>query len=138
MAFCVLQEQSGCWGRSVQPNMEHSARLVETLHRWKAGDWTAFLQVIVFQNLELFWKSSFLLFLQACRVLDGFWRPDLRDQVELPKTGEVALRGVGKHLAILMHPGTAPSNVAGLAASVGFGSCFGVGRWGRIWKDRIG
>ncbi|CAL1160773.1 unnamed protein product [Cladocopium goreaui] len=58
-------EQSGCWGRSVQPNIEHSARLVETLHRWK---------------------------------------------VELPKTGEVALRGVGKHLAILMHPGTAPSN----------------------------
>jgi hypothetical protein len=51
-----------------------------------------------------------------------FWRPDLRDQVELPKTGEVALRGVGKHLAILMHPGTAPSNVARLAASVGFGS----------------
>ena len=65
MAFCMLQEQSGCWGRSVQPNMEHSARLVEALHRWKAGDWTAFLEVIVFLNLELFWKLSFLLFLQA-------------------------------------------------------------------------
>ena len=54
------------------------------------------------------------------------------DQVELPKPGEVALSVVGKHLAILMHPGTAPSNVAGLAAS-GSDLVESVG-WGKAGK----
>ena len=67
--FCMLQEQSGCWGRSVQPNMEHSARLVEMLHRWKAGDWTAFLEVMVFQR---FFFGVFLNLSFCCFQPKGF------------------------------------------------------------------